>query len=172
MNPVIPAFCLLLACSNALWAGEAIDLVLQPGPGNPGSPRMGDQLTFESSITNRADQPINGLVTWLSLVELTPGQEQPVDLEDWSAHKAETRASLGPGESVKLVWPMRLIKAGDYRVAIISTERNAGHMITSPVVDFHVQEKPVIASGRVLPVAIGVPLLLGGLLAWRIRRRP
>lgn len=55
--------------------------------------------------------------------------------------------------------------------ALSATERNAGRIITSPVADFHVQEKPVIESGRVLPVAFGVPLLLGGLLVWRIRRR-
>jgi hypothetical protein len=172
MNGAIPAVCLLLACTNALWAGEAIDIAVKPGPQNPASPRMGDQLIFESIITNHASQPVKGLVSWMSLVELTPGREQPVDLEDWSAHKAETRASLAPGESIRGVWPMRLIKAGNYQLAISTTDRNAGHMITSAVIDFHVQEKPVIASSRVLPVAIGVPLLLGGLLAWRIRRRP
>jgi hypothetical protein len=103
---------------------------------------MGDRLTFESAVTNTATRPAQGVVTWMSLVEMTPGQEQPVDLEDWSAHKAETRTVLAPGESIKVEWPMRLIKAGDYRIVISATERNAGNVITSPALDFRVSPKP------------------------------
>jgi hypothetical protein len=170
MKRAIHAVCAFFLSAGAM-ASEPIGITVKPRPQNPASPRMGDQLTFESTISNASDQPAKGLVAWMSLVELTPDKEQPVDLEDWSAHKAETRAILAPGESIRLMWPMRLIKAGDYRLAISATQRNAGHITTSPVVDFHVQEKPVIESVRVLPVAFGVPLLLGGLLVWRIRRR-
>jgi hypothetical protein len=162
--------CLLL-CSNFTWAGEAIEIVVNADPGNPTVPQMGDRLQFESIIANNTSQPAQGLVAWVSLIEVTPGQEQSVDLEDWSAHKAEIRPSLAAGESFRATWPMRLIKAGDYRVVISAVERNASHIVTSPFLDFHVLQKPVIESSRILPVAFGMPLLIGGLLAWRIKRR-
>ena len=38
-------------------------------------------------------------------------------------------------------------------------------------IDFSIREKAVVESARVLPVALGVPLLFGGLLAWRQTRR-
>jgi hypothetical protein len=173
MRRIIDAFFLLLFCSGPAW-GDGLEIAVKPGAGNAASPpslHMGDRLTFESAVTNTATKPAQGVVAWMSLVEMTPGQEQPVDLEDWSAHKAETRAVLAPGESIKVAWPMRLIKAGDYRIVISATERNAGNVVTSPALDFHVLPKPVIESSRVLPVAFGVPLLLGSLWVWQVRRR-
>lgn len=102
---------------------------------------------------------------------MDPGHEQPVDLEDWSAHKAVTRASLGSGEEITVAWPMRLIQAGDYRVVISTVERNTPHIITSPFLDFHVRRKSVVESQRILPVAFGVPGLIGVAILWRLRRR-
>lgn len=32
-------------------------------------------------------------MAWISLVEIDPGNEQPVDLEDWSAHKGIAQKS-------------------------------------------------------------------------------
>jgi hypothetical protein len=111
----------------------------------------------------------------ISLVEIDPGNEQPVDLEDWSAHKAVTGASLKPGESLHTDWPMRLIKGGDYRVVVSVTDRGGRQVYTSPTVQFHVRQKPVLQAGRVLPVAAGIPLLLIGLMVFnrtkqRLRR--
>jgi hypothetical protein len=153
---------LLAAVSAAAEAPLALDL--RPDDNNPSVPVMGDHLRFWSTITNTGLNPIKGLVAWISLVEIDPGNEQPVDLEDWSAHKAITGAALGPGQSLETDWPMRLIKGGDYRVVISVTDRNRRTVFTSPTLDFHVQQRPVLQSGRVLPVAIGVPPLIMGLM--------
>ena len=42
------------------------------------------------------------MIAWLSLVQVDLGKEQPVDLEDWSAHKVVTIASLAPGQAVEI----------------------------------------------------------------------
>ncbi|MDX2288440.1 MAG: hypothetical protein NW217_06425, partial [Hyphomicrobiaceae bacterium] len=98
------------------------------------------------------------------------GHEQPVDLEDWSAHKAVTRDRLAPGEQVATDWPMRLIQAGEYRVVVGALSRNGGALTPSQFVDFSVDPKPVVESARVLPVAFGVPgLLLAFMLFGRWR---
>jgi hypothetical protein len=158
---------------TATWATAQVPVVLdlRPDVQNSASPLMGDHLRYWSTITNTGSAPIEGLVAWISLVEIDPGNEQPVDLEDWSAHKAVTGASLAPGQSLRTDWPMRLIKGGDYRVVISVTDRGSRQVYTSPTVQFHVRQKPVLQAGRVLPVAAVIPLLILGLMAFNKTRQ-
>jgi hypothetical protein len=161
----------LLATGNA-WTTDPLHISLAPDRANPPSPQMGDWLTFHSVIENGGSRAASGVVAWISLVQVDPGQEQPVDLEDWSAHKAVTQALLRPGQQVKVEWPMRLINSGAYRVVISAVDRETGHVMTSPFVDFTVRRKPVVESGRILPVAFGVPAIVLGLMVWgRYRQR-
>ncbi|MDY6823261.1 MAG: hypothetical protein SWH68_05610 [Thermodesulfobacteriota bacterium] len=163
---------ILLSASISAAAQAPVSLNLQSDAKNPATPVMGDHLRFWSTITNTGSSPIEGLVAWISLVEIDPGNEQPVDLEDWSAHKAVTGASLKPGESLRTDWPMRLIKGGDYRVVVSVTDRGGRQVYTSPTVQFHVRQKPVLQAGLVLPVAAGIPLLFIGLMIFnRTKRR-
>ena len=166
---------LLLALGVMISSGAAsagtLSIDLKPGAGNPVSPQMGDTLSFHTVIRNDAGTPVDGLIAWISLVQIDKGKEQPVDLEDWSAHKAVTAASLAPGQSVETDWPMRLIQAGTYRVVISAVSRDAFGLAASPFVDFTVRQKPVVESQRVLPVALGLPLLIGIGMLWRRERR-
>lgn len=162
---LVPA---LAAARTVATTTPRLSLTLSPAPANPPHPTMGNQLRFHSVITNVGDTPIEGLVAWISLVEVTPGREQPMDLEDWSAHKAVTGAALAPGAALETDWPMRLIQSGDYRVVITVTARDQRSVNTSPIVEFHVTPKPTVQSSRILPVALGVPLLL---LSWLALRR-
>ena len=169
-------FSMLLFVSVSGAAQPPVSLGLSHDGNNPASPVMGDNLRFWSTIENTGSIPIDGLVAWISLVEIDPGNEQPVDLEDWSAHKAVTGASLKPGQTLRTDWPMRLIKGGDYRVVVSATDRGGQQVFTSPTIQFHVQQKPVLQAGRVLPVAVGIPLLLMGLMIFNttklgLRRR-
>lgn len=159
----------LFFCGGVGWAAP-LEITLTPHKQNPPTPQMGDRMKFQSVIRNISDKPAHGVVAWISLVQVNPGHEQPMDLEDWSAHKAVTQAVLAPGQQVTVDWPMRLIQAGDYRVVISAVERNAPNIITSPFIDFHVNRKPVVESKRILPVALGVPLLLAGIIMFRLRR--
>ncbi len=173
---LLPAFMVTALLAPVAFAAQApLTLDLRPDEQNPPAPIMGDHLRFWSTITNTGAKPIEGLVAWISLVEIDPGNEQPVDLEDWSAHKAITGAALGPGESLRTDWPMRLIKGGDYRVVVSVTDRGSHIVFTSPTIQFHVRQKPVLQTTRVLPVAAGVPLLIVGIMvldqARRRRRR-
>jgi hypothetical protein len=168
----VAALLLMVFVSPCMAADATLTLTLKRDAGNAAAPTMGDRLRFWSTLTNTGDKPVEGLVAWISLVEIDPGNEQPVDLEDWSVHKAITGAALGPGQSLQTDWPMRLIKGGDYRVTISATDRNSRTVFTSPTIEFHVRQKPVLQPGRILPVATCVPLLLIGLLAFnRARRR-
>jgi len=54
-----------------------LEISLQPDHANPDQPVMGDKMRFRSVITNTGIDPIEGLVGWISLVEVDPGREQP-----------------------------------------------------------------------------------------------
>lgn len=166
---VILAAGLALAASPVSAAGLAVEL--KRGAANPNDPQMGDHLTFQSVITNTDPSPHDGIIAWLSLVQVDKGREQPVDLEDWSAHKAITQAQLRPGDSVKTDWPVRLIQSGRYRVVVSTVSRDGPSLTPSPFVDFSVRPKQVVESVRVLPVAFGVPALLAGSMAFSALRQ-
>jgi len=159
---------LLLVSGGISAAPLSVDL--RPSPSNPVSPQMGDHLSFHSVIRNVGAAPIDGLIAWISLVQVDKGKEQPVDLEDWSAHKAVTARTLVPGKALETDWPMRLIQAGTYRVVVSAVSRNGVDLTASPFADFNVRQKPVVESQRVLPIALGIPLLLGGTMVWRRRK--
>jgi hypothetical protein len=158
---------LLLASAGAWAAPLRVDL--SASPGNPTSPQMGDHLKFHTVIRNDGANAVDGLIAWISLVQIDKGKEQPVDLEDWSAHKVITAQQLAPGTSLETDWPMRLIQAGSYRVVVSAVSRNGTSLTPSAFVDFKVRKKPVVESQRVIPVAVGIPVLLAGLMLWRRR---
>lgn len=156
--------------ASAACAGS-LSIELRPDASNPASPRMGDRLSFHSVIHNTGATPVDGLIAWLSLVQVDQGKEQPVDLEDWSAHKALAAASLAAGRGIETDWPMRLIQAGRYRVVVSAASRDGTRLVASPFVDFSVRPKPVVESRRVIPVALGLPLLIGVAMLRRFKGR-
>jgi len=147
-------------------AGD-LSIELAPDAKNPPAPQMGDNLSFHSIIRSNGPATVEGVIAWLSLVQIDPGREQPVDLEDWSAHKAVTAAALDAGETLEADWPLRLIQAGTYRVVVSAANRDGVDLATSPFEDFVVREKPVVESQRVLPVALAIPILIGIAMSWR-----
>jgi hypothetical protein len=160
----------IMACAAATADAAPLAIELSPSSANPNSPRMGDRLNFQSIIRNDGKTPVEGVIAWISLVQIDKGKEQPVDLEDWSAHKAVTIPTLAPGEAIRTDWPMRLIQAGMYRVVISAVSRDGPGLTASPFADFAVRQKPVVESARVVPIAFGLPGLLALLLFWRWRR--
>ena len=148
-----------------------ISIEIAPDSGNAPSPQMGQNLLFHSRIRNEGTGSIEGLIVWLSLIEVDPGNEQPVDLEDWSAKKAITVASLEPGAIVEAEWPLRLIQSGQYRVVLNVMSRGTSGIANSAFNEFTVREKPVVESQRVLPIALGAPSILSLILLWRWRRQ-
>lgn len=164
------ALAVIVACAAAGAHAAPLAIELAPSATNPASPQMGDRLSFDSVIRNDGTTPVEGVIAWISLVQIDKGKEQPVDLEDWSAHKAVTIPTLAPGGRFRTDWPMRLIQAGNYRVVISAVSRDGPGLSASPFADFSVREKPVVESARVLPVAFGLPGFLALLLFWRWRR--
>lgn len=164
------ALAIVIALSSGGSAVAAISVDLKPAAANPATPQMGDHLSFHTVIRNNGTTPVDGLIAWISLVQTDRGKVQPIDLEDWSAHKAVTAATLAPGQVLRTEWPMRLIQPGHYRVVVSATSRDGTSLAASRFAEFTVRQKPVVESRRVLPVAFGLPLLVGTAMFWRWRR--
>lgn len=122
--------------------------------------KMGDTPAFEGEVKNTGKETLDGLVVYLSLVSLKKGNEHPVDLEDWSAQKAVRIERLLPGEINRQQWPMRLISAGNFAVALTVVDAGTTKPVISDLVEFNIQPKQLISSTRILPVAIGEPILI------------
>jgi hypothetical protein len=138
-----------------------------------GSLKMGDRPVFKGVVKNTGQRNLQSLVVYLSLVDLKPGYEHPVDLEDWSAQKAVRVDQLAPGRTHRQDWPMRLIQAGRFGVTLTVVDPLENRPVVSDLVLFDIQTKPTVASSRILPVAVGEPILLlilFGLFHW-IRSR-
>jgi len=167
-------FTVMLSFTVVEAMANTLTIDLQPSENNPSSPQMGDNLSYHSVIGNVGPGALDGLIAWISLVQVDKGKEQPVDLEDWSAHKAVVEAVIKPGETIETDWPIRLIQAGQYRVVISAASRTGKILMTSPFADFSVRQKPVVESQRVLPIAFGIPLILALAMikVWRKSIRP
>ncbi len=63
----------VLTASAASVAQGPLALDLRADEHNPSAPVMGDHLRFWSTITNAGTEPIEGLVAWISLVEIALG---------------------------------------------------------------------------------------------------
>ena len=78
------AFVIIILPASVFSASQSsLTLDLRPDDENPSTPLMGDHLRFWSTITNTGSTSVEGMVAWISLVKIDPGNEQPVDLEDW-----------------------------------------------------------------------------------------
>lgn len=135
----------------------SMTVTLQP-PG--GTLVIGDTPTFQGTVTNHGQHPSSGLVVYVSLVSLQPGDEHPVDLEDWAAQKAVRIAVLKPGQTVQQSWSLRLIQAGTFGLTLTVVDPQAQRPLVSDMLRFDVQSKPTLLAGRILPVALGEPLVL------------
>ncbi len=164
---------LLIIAGNNHADGTPIQVSIQQAP--TAALKMGDKPVFKGVVKNTGRRNLLGLVVYLSLVSLKPGHEHPVDLEDWSAQKAVRIDRLAPGETHTQGWPMRLIQAGRFGVALTVVDSHESRPVVSDLVPFDIHPKPTIASSRILPVAVGEPLLLlisFGLFHWIRTRSP
>lgn len=172
----------LLAALAALILGSTTAPAMNLVPAHAPSPRMdgglqvaltvpdgnvqtGDRRTITASVTNATGHPVAGVTLLLGLVDLTPGQPVPLGLETWTTD-AESVAlpPLAPGASASAVWHLVMIQPGPLGVYASALAGPSGPIESSAVSVLPVRDVRALNPGNVLPVAIGEPLVLLGLL--------
>jgi hypothetical protein len=133
--------------------------------------RLGDKFTIRTTVVNRGSTAAKGLIAHLNIVGLDPSIY--VDPEDWSSHRTRYLETIPPGGSTAIDWRLQAVSAGkvDVYAAVLPGGATARPPVTSPAVRVAIADKRTLNSGGILPLALGVPALLGALaVGVRVRR--
>jgi hypothetical protein len=137
------------------------------------STRIGDGFGFRSRITNTGAQALPALVAHLNVVGLDT--DTYVDPEDWSEERTKSVRALTPGESTDVSWDVTAVTGGDAAIYVTalpddSPAKARFRVAASPAMDVHVAAAKDFNTGGVLPLAVGVPAVIG-LATLGVRRR-
>jgi hypothetical protein len=128
---------------------------------------IGADFRFSTAISNPGPAPLDGLIAHLDVVSRDPAVY--VDPEDWSSERTRYLAPLAPGASLEIPWTVKAVNAGRFSVYVVV--QGAGRPLAGPALDARVSERRTLDAGGVLPLAVGLPALLGvALLGVRARR--
>jgi hypothetical protein len=130
--------------------------------------KLGHTFTFHSRIENRGTTSARDLVAHLNVVDLTG--HTYVDPEDWSSQRTRDLRPIPPGGSTTVAWPMNAVNAGTIGIYVAVLPRNVSPVrpATSPTLRLRIHDRRTLSSGGVLPLALGLPAVLG-LLAFAVR---
>jgi hypothetical protein len=136
--------------------------------------QLGLKFAFGTTVTNQGSAPTPFLIAHLNVLSLFDGVY--VDPEDWSSQRTVYLGVLRPGETWNHTWNMQAVNAGTFAayVAVFAQDAAGVSPGTSPSVRVSVADRTTINPGGILPLAFGVPALvglLGGSVRWSRRRR-
>lgn len=134
--------------------------------------KLGHKFSFRTTITNSGPAFANGYVAHLNVLSYDRGVY--VDPEDWSAERTRYLPPIPAGASAAITWRMQAVNAGRFAVyvAVVPPSGSLDTPSTGPAIALAVADRKTLNSGGIVPLAIGMPALLG--LAWlglRYRRR-
>jgi hypothetical protein len=175
MRPRVPATALLtaaaLACASPAAAAPPPDLSATVDRAQIAT-QLGRSFEFRSTVTNSAATPARGLVAHLSVLSLR--SDPYVDPEDWSSQRVVFLHPIPAGGSRTLRWRMTAVNAGTFGVyvTVLSTQPATVPPPNTPMIDLRVSDRRTLDAGGILPLAIAIPALLGGLaIVLRVCRR-
>jgi hypothetical protein len=136
------------------------------------STELGRKLVFRSTITNRGSTAASGLIAHLNVLSLRDGVY--VDPEDWSSERTRYLRPIPGRGSTTTTWRIQAVNSGEFGVyvAVLREHGRASPPSTGPAIRLVVAQRRTLNSGGIVPVALGVPAVLGVLsFALRLRRR-
>jgi hypothetical protein len=133
--------------------------------------QLGHTFSFRTTITNRGSTAAKGYVAHLNVVSYDPGVY--VDPEDWSGARTRYLPAIPPARSVTVDWRLQAVNAGRFAVyvAVAPPSGSVAPPSTGPAIPVAIAERKTLNSQGILPLAVGMPALLG--LVWlgtRVRR--
>jgi hypothetical protein len=135
------------------------------------STSIGKKFAFLTTVRNEGDQTLIGLVAHLNVLSSDPGVY--VDPEDWSSHRTRYLAPIPAHGETKISWTVTAVNGGKITIYVALLPRHGpGSIAVSEPLRADIAKRRTLNSGGVLPLALGLPGLLGlGLLGTRVARR-
>jgi hypothetical protein len=86
-----------------------------------------------------------------------------VDPEDWSSRRTVYLGRIPAGSSRDVRWTIHAVNAGRLAayVAVLPQNGPSEAPTTGPAVEIDVADRRTINSGGILPLALGIPFLIG-----------
>jgi hypothetical protein len=132
--------------------------------------KLGKKFVFHSTLTNRGSTATGPLIAHLNV--LSYGSSVYVDPEDWSSNRVRYLAPIPSGGSTKIAWRIEGVNAGNFAVyvSVLPNSSSLQPPASGPTLHVEVTQRRTLNSGGILPLALGIPGLLG-LLAFGFRLR-
>ena len=176
MRARVPALLVLLIAVSSLAAAPSvaqsgadpstISVELDRSEADAGP---GEKLTFVSTLRNTGNQPVTDLVVLLNIVTADP--DVYVDPEDWSPRRTQYIDELGPRDSVELTWDVRAVTSGPLVLYVAASYPASDEVAASGPLYLTVSGRRVVNSDNVLPLVLGLPGSVLGLLTLTMLRR-
>ena len=164
---------LAVAALALTWAGAANASVSVTVDRIGVATGLGKRFAFRSTVVNTGPGEARGLVAHLNVASLRPGVY--VDPEDWSTSRTRYLDPIPAGGTATLRWSLQAVNAGSFAVyvAVLPADAAGRPPTVGRTVRVTVAERRTLDAGGILPLALGVPAVLGvaaGGLALRRRR--
>jgi len=133
--------------------------------------QLGQKFTFRSTFRNPGSAPADGLIAYLNVLSLR--RSVYVDPEDWSSHRTKYLPPIPAGGSLTVSWPMEAVNHGSFAVyvTVVTAHQGGRAPAIGPAIHVAVADRKTLDSGGIVPLALGIPALLGLLtLGLRYRR--
>ena len=123
--------------------------------------QLGKNIVFRATFANRGSNATGPQIAHLNVLSLRQGVE--VDPEDWSTHRTRYLGTIAPHASRTITWKVHAINTG--RIALYVAVLPQVGLNRPPAIGRTVQlvvaGRDTLNSGGILPLALGVPALLG-----------
>ncbi len=132
---------------------------------------LGESIELTVTVTNTGTSEASDLVAHIDITD--PTQEKSVDPEDWTSTLSRPLDPIATGATATLTWEVQPISAGRFSLYSVVLREGGSELSASNVVTIDVEDRRSLNPDGILPVALGVPIVLGGLLMGQIgyRRR-
>lgn len=158
MRALVAAACAALALAGAAHAGSNVSVSV---PRTHLTTQLGRNVVVRAIFTNRGSTATGPLIAHLNVLSLREGVE--VDPEDWSTHRTRYLGSIPARGSRTITWPVHAITTGRIAlyVAVLPESGVTRPPVTGATIQLSVAGRDTLNAAGILPLALGIPLLLG-----------
>lgn len=128
---------------------------------------LGENLDLHVAVTNNGSAATPPLIIHLDITD--PEQNTSVDPEDWTPTLSQPVGEVAPGETVLVSWRIQPISAGTFSTYAVALSPGVESVAASNVLEVRVADERSLNPGGILPVALGAPAFVGGLLLLQTR---
>ena len=132
---------------------------------------LGGSADIEVTVTNNTAEDLIGMMVHIDITN--PDRPGLVDPEDWTAILTKPVGAVAPGTSITIPWTLKPISGGRFTIYAVVLRGGSSEIHASSGAIFDIAEQRTLNPRGVLSIALGMPILIGFILAgrWRFRKR-